>query len=109
MMMTAALHVKPGVRLTGLQPMMMKVLDAVPAVFARCGYDCWLTCAVEERAGGFHPTGRACDFDSSSNVPYEVGMKIRKMTARVLRADYDVVWHGPRYHLHTEFDPKETA
>ena len=104
-MMTAALHVKPGVRFTGLQLVMMQVLDVVPAVFARFGYDCWLTCAVEERDRGFHPTGRAADFDSSSNVPYEVGMKIRKATGRLMGTDYDAVWHGPRWHLHVEFDP----
>ena len=105
--MTQALKIKPGVRFEGLQPVMMRVLDTVPIVFSQWGYDCWLTCAVEERGSGFHPKGKALDFDSSSNIPYAVGMKIREATARLLGTDFDAVWHGPRWHLHTEHDPEE--
>lgn len=100
--MTPILKVKPGVMLTGLRPEMCIVLDIVPVVFARKGYDCWLTCAVEVRTKGKHPLGKALDFDSSTNVPEDVGMEIARSTKAYLGDEFGVVWHGPRWHLHVQ-------
>lgn len=107
--MTPILRVKPGVRLGGLQPQMAIVLQIVPIVFARKGYDCWLTCAVEPRESGLHPKGLALDFDSSTNVPMNTGQSIAKDVKGFLGgklSEFDALWHGPRWHLHVEFDPE---
>lgn len=100
--MTAILKVKPGVRLTGLKPEMCIVLDVVPAVFARKGYDCWLTCAVELREKGQHPKGGGLDFDSSTNVPEAIGNEIAVSVKAYLGDEFGVIWHGPRWHLHVQ-------
>lgn len=105
--MTPILRIKPGVRLTGLKPEMSVVLDVVPIVFGRKGYDCWLTCAVEERDSGLHPEGKALDFDSSTNVPLDTGKEIERSAESFLGPEFDVDWHGPRYHLHVEHQPKD--
>ena len=100
--MNSILKVKPGVKLAGLRPEMCIVLDIVPVIFARKGYDCWLTCAVEVRTEGKHPHGRALDFDSSTNVPEEIGMEIARSAKAYLGDEFGVKWHGPRWHLHVQ-------
>ena len=100
--MTPRLKIKPGVKLEGLQPEMCVVLDLVPTIFASKGYDCWLTCAVERRDVGKHPMGKALDFGSSTNVPYEMGMEIQRSVKAHLGDEFGVKWHGPRFHLHVQ-------
>ena len=105
--MISALKVAPKARLKGIQPEMAPAFSVVPAVFALFGYDCWLTCAVEPRSKGLHPKGLALDFDSSSNIPIETGESIAAEVKGYLGMDFDCPWHGPKFHLHVEFDPKE--
>jgi hypothetical protein len=102
---TPILKIKPGVQLAGIKPEMCVVLDIVPTVFARHGYDCWLTCAVEPREEGKHPYGQALDFDSSTNIPESVGREIQTMTKAFLGPGFGVIWHGPRWHLHVQCPP----
>lgn len=107
--MTPIIHIKPGVQLAGIRPEMAVVLDVVPIVFARNGYDCWVTCCVEPRSSGLHPKGLACDFDSSTDVVEETGHRIAVSAKSFLGDDFDIIWHraaGGRWHLHTEYDRK---
>ena len=107
--MINALKVAPKARLAGVQPEMAIVFSVVPAVFAAFGYDCWLTSAVRTTdSGSLHASGCALDFDSSSNVPLETGKAVAARVKGYLGAEFDCIWHGPKFHLHTEFDPKET-
>lgn len=105
--MTPILKIAPGVKMKGLQPMMCVVLDVVPGVFAMFGHDCWLTSAVRNGDKGKHGSGEALDFDSSTDVPHERGKEIAARAKGHLGIEFDCVWHGPRFHLHCEFDPKE--
>jgi hypothetical protein len=100
--MTPRLKIKPGVKLAGLKPEMCVVLDVVPIIFASKGYDCWLTCAVEPRDKGEHPNGGALDFDSSNNIPHDTGKEIESSAKSYLGDEFGVLWHGPRWHLHTQ-------
>jgi len=106
--MTPLVQIKPGVRMAGVKPEMMVVLDVVPVVFARFGYDCWLTSCVRNGDGtSKHDSGEAMDFDSSVNVPEATGHEIAFRVNQTLSRDYDALWHGPRFHLHVEHDPKD--
>lgn len=105
--MTPILKVKPGVVLAGIQPEIIRVESVVATVFGRHGYDCWLTSAVREGDPGFHGKGLAEDFDSSTNIPESVGNEIERSVSAHLGDSYDVVWHGPYWHLHVEFDDRE--
>ena len=98
----AILKTKPGVVVAGLQPEMCRVLDTVPAVFARKGYDCWLTSAVREGDEGKHGKGKALDFDSSSNIPESIGNEIAVSVKAYLGDEFGVKWHGPHWHLHVQ-------
>lgn len=102
--MTPILKVKPGVKLGGIKPEMAIVLDVVPIVFARHGYDCWLTSAVREGDGpSKHDFGQALDFDSSTNISEEVGLKIACLAKTFLGNEFGTLWHGPYWHLHVQF------
>jgi len=105
--MTPLAKVVPGVRLKGLQPEMAIVLDVVPEVFGRFGYDCWVTSAVRPQSSGLHRLGLALDFDSSTNVPESVGQQIATRVSSYLGDGFDCLWHGPKWHLHVEYDPKD--
>lgn len=100
--MTSILKVKPGVKLAGLKPEMCIVLDVVPVVFARKGYDCWLTSAVRPGDTGKHGSGGGLDFDSSTHIPDSVGCEIAVSAKAYLGDEFGVVWHGPRRHLHVQ-------
>jgi hypothetical protein len=99
---TALYKIKPGVDMTGLKPEMAAVLDIVPVVFERKGYDCWVTSAVRPGDPGKHGEGGALDFDSSTNIPHDVGIEIQRSVKAYLGPTYGVLWHGPRWHLHTQ-------
>ncbi len=100
--MTAIYKIKPGVEVEGLKAKMSIVLDIVPVIFERKGYDCWLTCAVEPRDEGKHPTGEALDFDSSTHIPEETGIEIQTLAKAYLGPGFGAKWHGPRFHLHVQ-------
>lgn len=100
--MSPILKVKPGVKLAGLKPEMCLVLDVVPAIFGRKGYDCWLTSAVREGDPGKHGLGGALDFDSSTNIPRDIGNEIMVSVKAYLGDEFGVIWHGPRFHLHVQ-------
>jgi hypothetical protein len=100
--MTAIYKIKPGVQVDGLQAKMCIVLDIVPVIFERKGYDCWLTCAVEPRDEGKHPGGGALDFDSSTRIPEGTGREIQTSVKAYLGDEFGVKWHGPRWHLHVQ-------
>lgn len=107
LLMTPALKVSAGVRWTGIKAPMGKVLDTAPIAFQRFGYDCWLTSCVRDGDGSSkHDTGEACDFDASSSVPEAAGHEIARTEKVMLGEGYDVLWHGPPWHLHVEWDPK---
>ena len=107
--MTPIIHIKPGVQLAGIRPEMAVVLDVVPIVFARNGYDCWVTSAVRPNDPGKHGSGEGLDFDSSTDVPEETGHRIAASAKSFLGDDFDIIWHraaGGRWHLHAEYDRK---
>lgn len=104
--MTPMIQVKPGVKLTRDTASAI-VMQVVPTVFMRKGYDCWLTSNLRDGDGtSLLDSGLAWDFDSSTNIPLAVGEEIAFMVRQYLGMDFDVLWHGPRYHLHVEYDPK---
>lgn len=100
--MNAIYHVKPGVEMEGLDPSMAVVLDIVPTIFSRKGYDCWVTSAFRLGDSGKHGQGKGLDFDSSSSVPESTGNEIASMVSFYLGPSYYVAWHGPRWHLHVQ-------
>lgn len=111
--MTPTYTIKHGVQMGGLDPVMCVALDLVPLVFERYGYDCVVTCAVESRGSGLHPLGRALDFDSIKNIPYETGASIATVCGQMMGEGFDIIWHRVKrkdgtygnWHLHVEYDP----
>lgn len=97
------------VDLRGIKPEMQEVSQIVLKAFNAEGFDCWLTSAVRpEDDDSLHGYGFAQDYDSSSDVPKNAGMRIRSQVQGALGSQFDVLWHKTEndlYHLHVEFDP----
>ena len=104
--MNPIMKVKPGVNLAGIRAEIVRAESIVSTVFGRHGYDCWLTSAIRSGEYSFHGKGLAEDFDSSTNVPHDTGKEIERSVKAHLGDSYDVLWHGPYWHLHVEFDPE---
>jgi hypothetical protein len=105
--MTPVYQIKPGVEMGGIDGCMAPVLDIVPVVFARRGYDCWVTSAFRQGDPGKHGFGRGLDFDSSTHIPEETGHEIARSVNAYLGSGYVCIWHGPRWHLHVQKGHKD--
>lgn len=107
-MVNAELKLSESVSLRGIRPEMALVLQEVPKVFFRHGFDCWLTSGVRPKSrGSLHSVGLALDFDASTHITQEEGQLIADELGQNLSREYQVLWHKTKrgnWHLHVEFD-----
>lgn len=108
---------KPGVKLTGLQPQTVLAICIADGVFSRRGIECVVTSGNDgtHKEGSFHYRGLAADF----RLKHIVNPEERKRVVAEIRTNcgtlgtqYDVLHEGAgtdNEHLHIEYDAKETA
>lgn len=106
---------KPGVRLTDLQPQTVLAICMADGVFSRRGIECVVTSGNDgtHKEGSFHYRGLAVDF----RLKHIISPEERKRVVAEIRANcgtlgtqYDVLHEGAgtdNEHAHIEFDPKE--
>lgn len=98
-----------GVELRGIQPEMSRVGPIVLEAFAEEGLDCYLTSAVRPGDNSsLHGFGYAEDYDCSSKIGEDVGIRVELRVKSALGPQFFVWWHKGRsgkWHLHVEFDP----
>lgn len=94
-----------------LKPQISGILWFVDQEFEKVGCETTVltSCWREHGAGSLHPYGYAADFDSPQ-MPEDLNdSKWTQLKVRVMERlgnEYDVLAHGPRAHLHTEYDPR---
>jgi len=106
------MRLKPGVRLTGLQPQIVLAAVVVHSIMARSGMECIITSANDSTHGAnsLHSRDglcRAMDF-RTKNYPFDKRALAQEVRAS-LGPDFDVVLEdegGPNEHMHVEYDPK---
>jgi hypothetical protein len=97
--------------LRDLKPQISCVLDFIDQEFAKVGCETTvLTSAWREFGeGSLHPYGYAADFDSAQmpeNINDAKWTSLKIAVKDRLGKEYDVLAHGPRAHLHVEYDPR---
>lgn len=106
--------IKPGVKLTGLQPQTVLAICIADGVFSRRGVECVITSGNDgmHKEGSFHYRGLAADFRLKHIVnPEERRRVVAEIRANcgTLGTQYDVLHEGAgtdREHCHVEFDDK---
>ena len=94
-----------------LKPQIAAILAIVDQEFEAAGCrDVVLTSLWRERGPkSLHPYGYAADFDSPQ-MPEDWNdskwVRVRVSVKERLGDEYDVLAHGPRAHLHVEWDPR---
>ena len=113
-MVDEVIALKPGVRLTDLQPQTVLAICIADGVFSRRGIECVVTSGNDgaHKEGSFHYRGLAADF----RLKHIVSPEERKRVVAEIRSNcgtlgtqYDVLHEGagtPSEHCHVEFDPK---
>lgn len=105
------MKLKKGVRLTNLTPQMSLACYIVESVYRRLqpGHDVTITSVDDGEHGArtLHGNGKAIDFRTKdwNGNKYKLQYDIKA----ALGDDFDVVLedlHGPREHIHVEYDPK---
>ncbi len=98
--------------LRDLKPQISGIFGIVDEEFVAAGCaitvltSCWRKRVPGPRS--LHPDGLAADFDSQQ-MPEDLDdhrwTRVRTAVIERLGDEYDVIAHGPRAHLHVEYDP----
>ena len=101
--------IKPGVRITKLQPPMIVAWGIVAECYKSYGCDCTITSGEDSKHGvnTLHTEGFALDFRSWS-VPRPVIMDLLTKIRCCLGEDSDVILEKMNMtgeHIHVEYDP----
>lgn len=94
-----------------LKPQIAAVLHIVDEEFVNIGCETTVltSCWREHGEGSVHPYGYAADFDSAQ-MPEDLNdhrwQSLKVHLKERLGKEYDVVVHGPKAHVHVEWDPR---
>ena len=100
-----ALSIKPGVKLLGVQPIMLFASHVVEGVYTEFGIDCVITSGTDGEHGNHshHYKGLAFDF-RTRNVPTYRLQTLFKLIQERLGSNFQVVLESD--HIHVEYDPQ---
>jgi hypothetical protein len=103
------MYLKPGVKLTALQPQMVLAAAIVHSIYQRNNVLCTITSANDSThmVGSLHYSGCALDFRTKNYASSKALLVEQIKTA--LGDDFDVVFEGQdtdNEHLHVEYQPK---
>lgn len=103
--------IKEGVRLLGINPVMVLAHSIIASVFEYYGFDCIITSGIEGKHswGSDHYKGDALDY-RSRHIPNKVDKNLLLETLKkALGNDFDILLEGvgtANEHYHVEYDPK---
>ena len=99
------MKIKPGVRLTGMQPQMVLAAVIAESVFVKYGVECVLTSGVEGKHSGTcrHYLGFAIDTRSRDFNPADIP-KVLAALKEALTDEFYVAFETN--HFHISFKPK---
>lgn len=94
-----------------LKPQIAAILEIVDEEFERVGCETTVltSCWREHGESSLHPYGYAADFDSEqmpSDLNDHKWQALRIAVRDRVGREYDALTHGPRAHLHVEYDPR---
>lgn len=108
------MKLKPGVKLTDLQPQLALAALIVDACYRERGLPCVITSANDSThsANSWHYKGRALDFRTHYEALNGQEMALLAEVKEALGAEFDVVMEGvgtPQEHLHIEWEGDRNA
>lgn len=93
--------------LRDLSPQIALITPIVDSIFVKRDLEVVMTsCWREKGARSLHPYGYAADFDPPVDLSPQQWKEIERETQDALGPEFDVLAHGPKMHLHVEWDPR---
>ena len=95
-----------------LKPQIAAIFKIVDEEFEKvgCATTVVTSCWRAHGASSLHPYGYAADFDSPQmpeELQHHKWKRIRTAVEERVGEEYDALVHGPRAHLHAEWDPRK--